>query len=82
MSKYTSKFDKYKDKDTVYPHKHCSVCNNMIPEEDNEFGEFCSAECSGTTKTVKQGKKKKIILMAGIYIVVLTIFIIITSLGD
>ena len=81
MSSHSSKYAQYREKKLIYPHRHCSVCNNMIPEEDSEFGEYCSPECSGSIKQQKQGKKKKRILMFGLYgltAVVLVVVLILT----
>ncbi|MHA1719572.1 MAG: DUF2116 family Zn-ribbon domain-containing protein [Promethearchaeota archaeon] len=80
MSSHSSKYAQYKDKNTIYPHRHCTVCNNMVPEEDSEFGEFCSLECSGSIRQQKKGKKKKRILMFGFYGLVAAVFIIVIIL--
>ena len=32
MSSHSSKYAQYKDKNTIYPHRHCTVCNNMVPD--------------------------------------------------
>jgi predicted nucleic acid-binding Zn ribbon protein len=68
-----SKFEKYSGgSDDVYPHKHCPVCNGMMSEEE----EYCSPECAGINKQKGKGKKRKIILFAGIYGVVIIAFIL------
>ena len=77
MSKFSSKYNQYKDIESVFPHKHCSVCKKMIPEDDGEFEEYCSAECSGQILGQKKNKKKRNIIMVGSYAVMIVVFIII-----
>ncbi len=74
MSKYSKgKFAKYSEvNEEVFPHKHCPVCNGMMPETE----EFCSPECGGVEKQKGKGKKRKIILFASIYGVVIIAFVI------
>ncbi len=69
MSKLGSKYDKYRSSE-IYPHKHCLICKKMIPEEDNEYGEYCSEECAGIPKTKKKKNRKRIIYMVIGYFVV------------
>ena len=80
MSSHSSKYVQYRDKKLIYPHRHCKVCNKMIPEENSEFGEYCSPECSGSTKQKKQGKKKKRILMFSFYGIVAVVLVVIILL--
>lgn len=72
-----SKYDQYRNKSEVFPHKHCTVCNKMIPEDDNEFDTYCSLECSGYTSSQKKNKKKKNWIMFGSYGVMIIVFIVI-----
>ena len=77
MSKFSSKYNKYKDLESVFPHKHCSVCKKMIPEEGSAFEEYCSLECSGQVIGKKKSKRKRTIIMVGSYAVMIIVFIII-----
>ena len=80
MSSHSSKYGQYQDKKAIYPHRHCTVCNNMIPEENSEYGEYCSLECSGSIKQQKQGKKKKRILTFAFYGLVAVVFVVVIIL--
>lgn len=81
MSINTSKYSKYKEKNDIFPHKHCSICFKLIPEEDWEFGEYCSLECQNQTESQKKGKKKRTIFMIGSYAVMIVVFIVITIIN-
>ncbi len=61
----------------IFPHKHCSVCNKMVPEYSDGY---CSAKCRGFEKRKeKRGKKKWVIwLIGGALIAVLLIVVLIT----
>ena len=72
------KYNKYKT-EMVFPHKHCSVCNRMVSEEENEFGEFCSADCAGSKKLNKKKSKKKYIYMFVGYGIMIGIFLIVMN---
>ncbi len=73
MSKFQSKFQKYSGiNEEIFPHKHCPVCNGMMEESE----EYCSAQCGGAEKQKGKKKKRKIILFAGIYGVVIIAFIL------
>ncbi|MHA1647369.1 MAG: DUF2116 family Zn-ribbon domain-containing protein [Promethearchaeota archaeon] len=76
MSTRSGKFEKYK-KSEIFPHKHCPVCNKMVPEEGSEFGEYCSEECQASIKKGKKSKKRQWIIMIGAYVVVFAVMIVI-----
>ena len=76
-----SKYDKYKDND-VFPHKHCPICSNLTPEEETEFGEYCSAECAGFNKSKKKGKRKRTIFMVGSYVIMIGVFIVLMIVNN
>ena len=76
-----SKYDQYKSKSVVFPHKHCSKCSKMVPEEGGQFGEYCSAECAGFFKAQKKSKKKRTFLFIGLYAVAIIVFIVLALLG-
>lgn len=62
-----SKYDKYSYNAEIFPHKHCPVCNKMIPEDED----YCSEECRMIATKEEKGSKKKIIIFVVIYIVVI-----------
>ncbi|MBN2154916.1 MAG: DUF2116 family Zn-ribbon domain-containing protein [Candidatus Lokiarchaeota archaeon] len=77
MSKKSYKFDKLKDTETsstVYPHKHCPVCNRMVDPGE----EYCSEECQDVVK--KRDKKGKIrtFIMIGVAVVAMATILILT----
>jgi predicted nucleic acid-binding Zn ribbon protein len=76
-----SKYDKYKDND-IFPHKHCPICSNIVPEEDSEFGEYCSLECASKTQVQKKSKRKRWILLGGSYVVVIAVLIVLMILNN
>lgn len=68
MSSHGSKYEKYK-LSAIYPHKHCIICNKMISEDDNEFGEYCSMECANIPKEKKKKKwRQRIFLIVGYFV--------------
>ena len=75
-----SKYDQYKSKSTVFPHKHCPKCSKMVPEEEGQFGEYCSAECAGYFKTKKKSKRKRTFLFIGLYAVAIIVFVVLAIL--
>ncbi len=75
-----SKYDQYKSKSTVFPHKHCPKCSKMVPEEEGQFGEYCSAECAGYFKTQKKSKRKRTFLFIGLYAVAIIVFVVLAIL--
>jgi len=54
----------------------------MVPEEEGEFGEYCSAECAGFFKTQKKNKKKRTFLFIGLYGVAIIVFVVLAILGN
>jgi len=54
----------------------------MVPEEEGEFGEYCSAECAGFFKTQKKNKRKKTFLFIGLYGVAIIVFVVLAILGN
>lgn len=75
-----SKYDQYKSKSAVFPHKHCSKCSKMVPEEGGQFGEYCSADCAVYFKTQKKSKRKRTFLFIGLYGVAIIVFIVLALL--
>ena len=52
------KFKKHQETSSssdLFLHKHCDVCNRMIPPDQD----YCSEECKTTVETKKKVKKKK-----------------------
>lgn len=52
------KFKKHQESSSdsdLFLHKHCDVCNRMIPPDQ----EYCSKECRTKVETKKKVKKKK-----------------------
>lgn len=76
-----SKYEKYKE-ESILPHKHCPICNNLTPEEGTEFGEYCSAECAGFNKSKKKGKRKRNIIMISSYVIMVVVFIVLMLLNN
>ena len=52
------KFKKHQESSSssdLFLHKHCDVCNRIIPPDQ----EYCSVECKTTVESKKKIKKKK-----------------------
>ena len=52
------KFKKHQESSSssdLFLHKHCDVCNRIIPPDQD----YCSEECKATVETKKKIKKKK-----------------------
>ncbi|MHA1856565.1 MAG: DUF2116 family Zn-ribbon domain-containing protein [Promethearchaeota archaeon] len=75
-----SKYDQYKNKAAVFPHKHCPKCNKMVPEEGGQYGEYCSAECAGYYKEKKKKKRLRTIIFIGLYAVAIIVLIVLSFL--
>ena len=78
MSKKSYKFEKLKDSETasitVYPHKHCPVCNRMVDPKE----EFCSEECQDIVKKRDKKSKLRTFIPIGIGIVAVIAIIVLT----
>lgn len=81
MSAYSSKYDQYREKDAIFPHKHCPVCSHMVPEEGGEYGEYCSLECQGYVKGQKKGKKRQTLFMIIAYVVMIGALVLVMFLN-
>ncbi len=78
MSKKSYKFDKLKESDststTVYPHKHCPICNRMVdPGED-----YCSEECQEAVKKRDKKGKLRMYIPIGIGVVAIIVIVVIS----
>ncbi|MHA1749798.1 MAG: DUF2116 family Zn-ribbon domain-containing protein [Promethearchaeota archaeon] len=64
-------------KDKVFPHKHCIICDKIIPEFSDGY---CSDACRNYKKINKKNRNKKaakLILSYGIIFALIIIMIII-----
>ena len=78
MSKKSYKFDKLKEpgtsSTTVYPHKHCPICNRMVdPGED-----YCSEECQEAVKKRDKRSKLRMYIPIGIGVVAIIVIVVIS----
>ena len=72
------KYKKYSYDAEIFPHKHCPVCNRMMPEDQD----YCSEECRLIATKEKKGSKKKIALFVIIYVAVIAaMFIVLFKMG-
>jgi len=70
--KSKSKYEKYSYTKDIFPHKHCPVCDKMMPEKQD----YCSEECAKISKKKDKGSKKKIFFFVAIYIVVIVLLFV------
>lgn len=71
--KYKFKNQQETTENSIFPHKHCPVCNKIIPPSD----EYCSKDCSGLVTQKKQKDKKKQKKTIGIFIVVIVVIVVV-----
>jgi predicted nucleic acid-binding Zn ribbon protein len=54
----------------------------MVPEDEGQFGEYCSAECAGFFKAKKKNKRKRTLLFVGLYAVAIIVFVVLAIIGQ
>ena len=75
--KKSYKFRKYQAKtsegNTVFLHKHCPVCNRMVPPE----GEYCSDACKALLENKDKGKKKKLYRNIAFFVIAMVLLVVV-----
>jgi predicted nucleic acid-binding Zn ribbon protein len=93
---WKKKFTKGKEKNYIYPHYHCIVCNKMIEKGSEHikhkikekglelYERYCSQECYEKVHRVQKKSKKgtylRWIIIAGIGIASIVVIIILAGL--